>query len=114
MDVIEIIGGKPLKGKVRISGSKNAALPILASTLLTNSKVRLTNIPDLSDIFSMIELLKSLNVKIYKKTNYYTFKSDTNKVTFVFPNNKITEFELKSKLNVARDIANTVKDLIND
>lgn len=42
------------------------------------------------------------------------FKSDTNKVTFVFPNNKITEFELKSKLNVARDIANTVKDLIND
>ena len=41
MDVIEIFGGKPLKGKVRISGSKNSALPILASTLLTNSIVRL-------------------------------------------------------------------------
>ena len=67
MDVIEIFGGKPLKGKIRISGSKNSALPILASTLLTNSIVRLNNIPSLSDIFSMIELLKSLNVTILKK-----------------------------------------------
>ena len=55
MDVIEIFGGKPLKGKIRISGSKNSALPILASTLLTNSTVMLTNIPSLSDIFSMID-----------------------------------------------------------
>ena len=53
-------------------------------------------------------ILNSLNTK------GAGFKSDTNKVTFVFPNNKITEFKLKSKLNVARDIANTVKDLIND
>ena len=94
MDVIEIIGGKPLKGKVRISGSKNAALPILASTLLTNSKVRLTNIPDLSDIFSMIELLKSLNVKIYKKNNYYTFKSDT-------PKSLIAPYELVRKMRAS-------------
>lgn len=42
------------------------------------------------------------------------FKSDTNKVTFVFPNNKTTEFELKSKLSVAADIADSVKDLLND
>ena len=76
MDVIEIFGGKPLKGKIRISGSKNSALPILASTLLTNSIVRLNNIPNLSDIFSMIDLLKSLNVTILKKkNNCYTFKS---------------------------------------
>ena len=94
MDVIEIIGGKPLKGKVRISGSKNAALPILASTLLTNSKVRLTNIPNLSDIFSMIELLKSLNVKIYKKSNYYTFNSDT-------PKSLIASYELVRKMRAS-------------
>ena len=94
MDVIEIIGGKPLKGKVRISGSKNAALPILASTLLTNSKVRLTNIPDLSDIFSMIELLKSLNVKVHKKNNYYTFKSDT-------PKSLIASYELVRKMRAS-------------
>ena len=73
MDVIEIFGGKPLKGKIRISGSKNSALPILASTLLTNSIVRLNNIPNLSDIFSMIELLKSLNVKILKKKKKLLF-----------------------------------------
>lgn len=42
------------------------------------------------------------------------FKSDTNKVTFVFPDNKIEEFELKSKYDVAQDIINSVKNLLND
>ena len=85
MDVIEIFGGKPLKGKVRISGSKNSALPILASTLLTNSIVRLNNIPSLSDIFSMIDLLKSLNVTILKKKKInYNFKSKKPE-TFIAP-----------------------------
>jgi phosphopantothenoylcysteine decarboxylase/phosphopantothenate--cysteine ligase len=42
------------------------------------------------------------------------FKTDTNKVTFVYPNNKLKEFELKSKLDVARDIVNAVKDLLNN
>ena len=41
------------------------------------------------------------------------FKGDTNKVTFVYPNNKTTKFELKSKLDVAKDIANSVKDLLD-
>ena len=82
MDVIEIFGGKPLKGKIRISGSKNSALPILASTLLTNSTVRLTNIPSLSDIFSMIDLLKSLNVTILKKKNMLRLKYG-NEISFL-------------------------------
>ena len=42
------------------------------------------------------------------------FKTDTNKVTFVYPNNKLKEFELKSKPDVARDIVNAVKDLLNN
>ena len=42
------------------------------------------------------------------------FKSDTNKVTFVYPDNKSIEFELKPKSEVANDIANTVKKLLND
>ena len=95
MDVIEIFGGKPLKGKIRISGSKNSALPILASTLLTNSIVRLTNIPSLSDIFSMIDLLKSLNVKILKKKNScYTFKSNK-------PKSLIAPYELVRKMRAS-------------
>lgn len=95
MDVIEIFGGKPLKGKIRISGSKNSALPILASTLLTNSIVRLNNIPNLSDIFSMIELLKSLNVKILKKKkNCYSFKSNT-------PESLVAPYELVRKMRAS-------------
>ncbi len=95
MDVIEIFGGKPLKGKIRISGSKNSALPILASSLLTNSIVSLNNIPNLSDIFSMIELLKSLNVKILKKkNNCYSFKSNT-------PESLIAPYELVRKMRAS-------------
>ena len=50
MDKIEITGGKSLNGKIRISGSKNAALPILAASLLTEEKISVSNVPNLSDI----------------------------------------------------------------
>ncbi|MGD9713502.1 MAG: UDP-N-acetylglucosamine 1-carboxyvinyltransferase [Thermomicrobiales bacterium] len=61
--VLSIIGGRPLRGSVTISGSKNAALPILAATLLTRDEVQVTNVPDLSDIRTMIELLRSLGAE---------------------------------------------------
>ena len=64
MDKIQIIGGNPLEGSIKISGSKNASLPILASTLLTDKSIELLNIPNLSDIDSMINLLKSLGSKV--------------------------------------------------
>ena len=69
MDKIEITGGKSLNGKIKISGSKNSALPILAASLLTDEKISVSNVPNLSDISSMLELLKSLNVKIIQKGN---------------------------------------------
>jgi len=50
MDKLVIEGGVPLKGEVRISGSKNAALPILLASILVEGEVRLTNVPDLRDI----------------------------------------------------------------
>ncbi len=61
--VLSIAGGTPLRGSVTISGSKNAALPILAATLLTREDVLLSNVPDLSDIRTMIELLRSLGAE---------------------------------------------------
>ena len=64
MDKIEIVGGKPLTGTINISGAKNAALPIMAASLLTNKRLTISNIPFLSDIESMIKLLQSLNVRI--------------------------------------------------
>ena len=63
MDHIVINGGYRLKGKIEISGSKNAALPILASSLLTGNQIKLSNVPDLVDVQSMFALLNSLGVK---------------------------------------------------
>ncbi len=60
MDKLVIKGGKKLKGTVIISGSKNAALPILAATLLTDDTCTIKNVPYLSDINTMIKLLREL------------------------------------------------------
>lgn len=68
MDKLIITGGKPLDGEVEISGAKNAALPILAATLLAESPVTLSNIPHLHDVTTMMELLGRMGVKI-KLTN---------------------------------------------
>ncbi len=57
MDKIIITGGKPLKGSIEISGAKNAALPLMAASLLTEDKLTLSNVPYLADIITMANLL---------------------------------------------------------
>ncbi len=64
MDRIKIHGGKSLKGKIHISGAKNAALPLICASLLTDETVTLTNMPMLSDIRAMNALLEQLGTKI--------------------------------------------------
>lgn len=64
MEKLQVIGSKKLKGTVKISGSKNSSLPILAATLLSNKKVKILNLPNVKDIETMIFLLKSLGSKI--------------------------------------------------
>lgn len=64
MDYFIIRGGRPLQGRVVISGAKNAALPILAASLLASEQLRLTNVPHLNDITTMIELLGALGVDV--------------------------------------------------
>jgi UDP-N-acetylglucosamine 1-carboxyvinyltransferase len=64
MDKLVIQGGAQLEGEIWISGSKNAALPILFATLLTDQKVMLTNLPHLQDITTTIALLGALGVSI--------------------------------------------------
>ena len=64
MQKLEVLGANKLKGQINISGSKNASLPILAATLLSNKKVYLKNLPKVKDIETMIHLLKSLGSKI--------------------------------------------------
>ena len=60
MDKLEVFGARKLKGSVHISGSKNAALPILAATILSNKKIILDNFPNLKDTKTMIKLLESI------------------------------------------------------
>ena len=64
MQKLEVLGANKLKGQIKISGSKNASLPILAATLLSNKKIILKNLPKVRDIETMLSLLKSLGSKI--------------------------------------------------
>ena len=69
MQKLEIKGGRKISGTIIISGSKNATLPILASTILTNKKVTIKNIPLVKDVLTMAELLSTIGsaVKFDKK-----------------------------------------------
>ena len=67
MDKLVITGGNPLVGRVRISGSKNATLPLMCACLLTEGRNRLDNVPDLADVRTMGELLSTLGVKVDTK-----------------------------------------------
>ena len=69
MDKIIIEGGRRLEGIVAISGAKNAALPILAASLLTDSTCRFTNVPDLRDITSIVQLLQSLGARVERQAD---------------------------------------------
>ncbi len=60
MDYLEITGGTPLKGSIAISGAKNAALPVIAATILSDTPLRLTNLPDVVDIRTLLKLLEML------------------------------------------------------
>ena len=64
MEKLVIKGKKKLSGTIFISGSKNATLPILAATLISNKKITLTNIPFVQDVNTMINLLKFIGLKI--------------------------------------------------
>ena len=77
MKKLEVFGAAKLKGQIKISGSKNASLPILAATLLSDKKIFLKNLPKVKDIETMILLLKSLGSSI-----------ENNKKTLTINNNK--------------------------
>jgi UDP-N-acetylglucosamine 1-carboxyvinyltransferase len=64
MDKLQITGGRRLDGEVRISGAKNAALPILAATLLADEPVSVGNVPHLQDVTTMIQLLGRMGVAV--------------------------------------------------
>ena len=69
LDKILVKSKGPLKGKVRISGAKNAALPILAATILGTEKIILEDVPELKDVEIITEVLRKLGLKIEKDGN---------------------------------------------
>ena len=81
MQKLEVFGAKKLRGQIKISGSKNASLPILAATLLSNKKTILKNLPKVRDIETMLSLLKSLgsNLKFDKNKTIIDNSKQTKK-----------------------------------
>ena len=83
MDKIIIRGGHPLTGSVKISGSKNSALPILAATLLTKERCVIQRVPDLSDVHYMLQILAHLGAEVERASGIVTVKAE--KVNSVAP-----------------------------
>ena len=69
MDIFRISGGSPLHGKVKVSGSKNSALPLFAASLLTDEETILDNVPDLSDVNFMAEILAELGADVTRMSS---------------------------------------------
>lgn len=73
-----IVGGSKLSGRLKVQGSKNASLPIMAATILNGSRNRLRNVPDIKDVHVMLEILKVLGVEISFSENVLV--ADSSKV----------------------------------
>lgn len=81
MDKILVHGGHSLGGSVRISGSKNSALPILAAALLTKEQCVIHHVPDLSDIHYMLQILASLGCEVERASGTVTIRAENIKTT---------------------------------
>ncbi len=78
MEKFVIEGGRPLKGEIKVSGSKNATLPILAATLLTDSVCEIRNVPKLRDTWTMCKLLRALGKTVDISGNQVTVSGSAN------------------------------------
>ncbi|RJQ33151.1 MAG: UDP-N-acetylglucosamine 1-carboxyvinyltransferase [Actinobacteria bacterium] len=89
-----IEGGKQLKGEVTLSGAKNSALKLMAASILTKQEVILENVPKIGDVFTMIEVLKSLGVRADFDNGTLVLKAD-NLTSYEAP------FDLVSKMRAS-------------
>ena len=87
MDKFLIQGGLKLEGEVRISGAKNAALPLLAAMILADSPITLTNVPNLKDVNTLVKLIGGLGVQI-------SYEGDTVKADISTLDNQFAPYEL--------------------
>ena len=96
MDKFIIKGNQPLKGEIKVNGAKNSALKILAACLLTDEKWEVSNVPQIEDIYNLIELLKSLGVEVENGSKgIYQLKAKNIKATSL-------------KLNIAQKLKGSI------
>jgi len=91
-----IRGGFPLKGNIKISGAKNAALPIIAASLLSEGKTVIEEIPYLKDVIFMCQLIESLGAKVDYSEKNSTLTVDANKII-----TSVADYELAGKLRAS-------------
>ena len=89
MPRLSVIGGTPLKGEVQVSGAKNAALPLLAATILMDGKSTISNVPFLKDVHTMIRMLNALNLHVEYSDNQVSV-SNQKKVRHIAPYELVT------------------------
>ncbi len=89
-----IKGGKPLSGEVTPSGSKNAALPIIAATLLTSEECTLTNIPDIQDVRSLLEIMQHIGSR-------WSFSDNTLRIQTAEIRNTDLPYDLVKKMRAS-------------
>ena len=83
MGSFQIEGGHKLKGAIIPQGAKNETLQVLCAVLLTNEKVTISNIPNILDVNKLIDLLKSLGVKVnFISKGKYEFQADKVDINF--------------------------------
>jgi UDP-N-acetylglucosamine 1-carboxyvinyltransferase len=94
MDKIEIYGIEKLEGNIKISGSKNSSLPILAATLLLEGESRITNVPNLTDVLFMLKILESLSSSVNFNNSICEIKPN-------IPKNLKVSYELVRKMRAS-------------
>ena len=87
MEKFVIQGGKKLKGTIRVKGAKNAALKLLAASLLTDQEWTISNVPQIEDIFRIVELLKGVGVEVKRSSpGVYRVRAKNIQTTHLEPN----------------------------
>ncbi len=93
---IKICGGKQLKGEVQISGAKNAVLKLMAATLLTKGESKIYNVPELSDVVIMLNVIEQLGVKTFYDKQEKSIRIDATDIT-----NIRASYELVSRMRAS-------------
>ena len=96
MEKLVIEKSKPLKGTVKISGSKNAVLPVMAASLLTGEECVILDVPALSDVFIMNRILESLGAKVKWDEDTGSIRTQAGKVSVCE-----TDYELVSQMRAS-------------